>query len=231
MRLLARELPEKYKGVLAAAAVLRGAIGIEKTDSQVYDSISAEIKEKIRSKYPAYEEISKNQIIQQYRDFFVDKLGLPSGVSPTSETYARKVVANEELATINPVVDIGNLVGAFTGFPISVYDADAIGDTLYIRPAEAGEEFLGIGGREPRILEGDELVLSSDQNIVCLYPYADGENAKITAEAKNLLVMVSGIPGVFGLSLLWALKICVKYLSNLTGGTPELVLQEGYDEQ
>lgn len=231
MRLLVQELPEKYKGVLAAAAILRGATGIEKVDPKVYESTSAEIKEKIRNRYPAHAEISSNQMIQQYRDFFADKLGLPSEISPTSENYAKKVVANKELPRINPVVDIGNLVAAFTGFPIFIYDADAIGDALFIRPAEAGEEFLAIGEREPRFLEGGELVLASDQNVLCLYPYVDGENVKITTETKNLLVIVGGIPGVFGLSLLWALKVCVKHLSSLTGGTPELVLQEGYDEQ
>jgi len=231
MRLLIKELPQKYKGILAAAAVLKRATKIEKIDSQVYESISAEIIEKVKSQYPTQADISSNQVIQQYRDFFTDKLGLSSQVPLTSASYAKKIVANERLSRINPIVDIGNLISAFTGFPMCVYDADAVGDVLFIRSAEAGEEFLVIGEKESRILEGNELVLASDHSIICLYPYADGENAKVTPETKNLLAVVGGIPGVFGLSLLWGLKLCVKYLSHLAGGTPELVLQEGYDEQ
>ena len=160
------------------------------------ERIKVEVYERIRARY-TLDGIKDDSIFRAYRDFYW-RMGLdPTKVRPASEALVRRIVQGRRLPRINTVVDAYNLASALSGVPIAAFDADRIsGNRLSMRFARPGEEFLGIGMKEPRKLAGRELVVEDDEGLVAIYPYRDAERTKISEDTKRVLLMICGAPGI-----------------------------------
>lgn len=182
------------------------------------DALRDEVVQWVHSTYDL-DSLKDAHPFRAYRDFFWT-LGIdPTKIRPASEALIRRVLRGKSIPRINPLVDAYNLASIKTGVPLAAFDLDKLRGCLVMRFAGEGEEFLGIGMKKPFRLKGGELVISDEEKLVAIYPYRDSEQAKITSETKNVLIVSCGVPGVEEERLIKAAETAVSYITRFCGGT------------
>ncbi|UCD97170.1 MAG: hypothetical protein JSV35_03750 [Candidatus Bathyarchaeota archaeon] len=87
-----------------------------------------------------------------------------------------------------------------------------------MRFADANEKFLGIGMNAPQLLDEGTLVLADQERILCMYPYRDSDQTKITLTTRNVGLIAYGAPRVSPLTLQETLKKTFAYIRRVSGG-------------
>ena len=179
--------------------------------SNSLEEFKKEFISEIKSSY-TLETLKDVPELRLYRDFFW-KIGIdPTKVRPASEALIRRVVQGKPLPTINTLVDSYNLASMESRIPLAAFDSDKISLNLLLRFAEKNEQFTGIGMKSPVLLEGNELVIESGDDIIALYPHRDADKSKVTLSTHAVLIVVCGVPGIPGESLMNARTVAEEYI-------------------
>jgi DNA/RNA-binding domain of Phe-tRNA-synthetase-like protein len=167
------------------------------------------------------EELRDYPTFRAYRDFFWN-LGIdPTKNRPASEALIRRVLRGRAIPKINTWVDSYNLVSILTAVPIASFDLDLLEGELFMRDAEYGEEFLGIGMDKPVILSGGEAVIQDDKRLVAIYPYRDADYSKVTLKTEKILMLMCGAPNITKDKLEESAKEARRILPRFCGGKVE----------
>ncbi len=113
----------------------------------------------------------------------------PARYRPSADALARRIRKGEAPLLLDPRVDIGSLVSLETGFSIGVYDADRLGPPLALRPACAGESYLGIGGIAVNLVGLPVLV---DREGAFGSPFRDSARTAVRPETREILFVLYG---------------------------------------
>ena len=113
------------------------------------------------------------------------------------------------------------MVSIQTAIPIASFDADLLDGKLLMREAEEGEEFLGIAMKKPVILKGGEAVIQDEKRLIAIYPYRDADYSKVTADTKNVLMLMCGAPGITRTKLGESADLAKQVLTRFCGGDAE----------
>lgn len=179
--------------------------------SSSLEEFKKEFISEIKSSY-TLETLKDVPELRLYRDFFW-KIGIdPTKVRPASEALIRRVVQGKPLPTINTLVDSYNLASMESRIPLAAFDSDKISPDLLLRFAVKNEQFTGIGMKSPVLLEGNELVIESGDDIIALYPHRDADKSKVTLSTRAVLIVVCGVPGIPGESLRNARTVAEEYI-------------------
>jgi DNA/RNA-binding domain of Phe-tRNA-synthetase-like protein len=176
-----------------------------------------EIVREIRSRY-TLEQVKDDPLFRAYRDFFWSVGVDPTKTRPASEALVRRILSGKDLPEINPVVDTYNLASAKSGVPIAAFDADRLHGDLTMRFAHEGEEFLGIGMKEPVLLRKNQVVITDGEGIIAVYPYRDSDATKVTNDTRNVHLVTCGVPGVGRETVVEAYTLCAQFLEQYAGG-------------
>ncbi len=171
-----------------------GPLTIE-VDSSRIKARADEIIEYVQERY-TLDGIRDEPLFRAYRDFFWNVGVDPTKIRPASEALVRRVLAGKPLPTINCAVDAYNLASIRSGIPLAAFDADRLNGDLTMRFAGDGEEFLGIGMKNPVILKSNQVILADAEDIVAIYPYRDSEVTKITLHTETIHLVACGVPKV-----------------------------------
>lgn len=162
--------------------------------------------------------IKESPIIKAYRRFSWKFLGIdPTKVRPSGEALIRRVLKNQEIPIIKNVVYAINLASVKTQLSFSGFNLDRINPPLIVRYAHPGEFFQGIGTRR-RDLNGNELLISDIEKILCIYAYGDADATKLTKDTTNILVMVYGVPGIDERLVKEGVELGLNYIQRTAGG-------------
>ncbi|KUO91109.1 MAG: phenylalanine--tRNA ligase beta subunit-related protein [Thermocladium sp.] len=156
----------------------------------------------------AIEEAKKNTIstllsdpiIRAYRDFYWKYLKIdPTKQRPSQEALIRRLLNGGRVPTINPAVDIGNIISIKYKVPIGLYDIDKIrAKKLTLRYAAEGEVFIPIGSPRKKLSSNQIVLAASDGTILHVYPYRDSELTMVDQATRNILIISAGVPGISG---------------------------------
>lgn len=182
------------------------------------EGFKGEVIEEIRGSY-SLETVKDNLTFRAYRDFFWKIKVDPTKTRPAAEALIRRVLRGRPLPKINSLVDAYNLASMKSEIAFAAFDADELGDSLLMRFAVEGEEFLGIGMAKTVHLTGSEVVIADNGKLVAIYPYRDAEEAKITQKTRNVLFIACGVPGIDEEKLRLALDLSFKFVTRFCGGT------------
>lgn len=189
--------------------VERRSVGLEK--------FKGELLEEVRKRYDL-ESLKGLPVFRAYRDFFW-RVGVdPTKNRPAAEALIRRVLGGRSIPRINTLVDAYNLASIKTEIALAAFDADRLEGGLFMRFAEKGEEFLGIGMEKPLVLRGGEIVVSDGEKLVATYPYRDADDTKITEETRNVVLLVCGVPGIGEERLQEAARVALEYVIRFCGG-------------
>ncbi|MEM2105906.1 MAG: phenylalanine--tRNA ligase beta subunit-related protein [Candidatus Bathyarchaeia archaeon] len=191
-------------------------------DNEQIQRLRKTVYEDVRSKYDV-ETLKDNPIVRAYRDFYW-KLDIdPTKTRPSGEALLRRVLHGDELPRISTVVDAYNLASMQTIIPISGFDRGRLTPPFHVRFAKNGETFTGIGMVKPINLTEKMLVLADERQVLCIYPYRDCDNTKITMQTRNVLVVAYGAPETSIEQLKNATETTLSYIKHVAGGEIEAI--------
>jgi len=212
------DLQKRFPGLQALGGYVHN-IRVEESGIEL-DEFAESIFSEARQKY-TLDAVKDVSAFRAYRDFFW-KVGIdPTKVRPASEALIRRILAGKVMPKINNVVDAYNLASIKTEIALAAFDRDRLKGELVMRQARPGEEFLGIGMREPTILNGKEVVLTDSEKLVAIYPHRDAETSKVAPSTSNILILACGVPQLDVSSLEVARKVATSYIIRFCGGETE----------
>ncbi len=193
MRLIVNPiLRERFPGLDAPLFELHG-LSVAERDKRLdafVDVLVREFRDHLR-----LETLKDEPSLRAYRDFYW-RVGIdPTKVRPAAEALLRRVLQGRDLPRINALVDAYNLASMKTRISIAAFDLAQLRGDLLMRPARAGEPFLGIGMTSPVVLAGHEIVVQDAESLVAIYPYRDAEATKVTTSVRDAAFLICGVPG------------------------------------
>jgi DNA/RNA-binding domain of Phe-tRNA-synthetase-like protein len=142
----------------------------------------------------------------------------PTKTRPASEALVRRILADKPLPTISTAVDAYNLASALSGVPIAAFDADLLRGSLTMRMAAEGEQFKGIGMKEPVMLHVNQIVICDEEQLIAVYPYRDSDSTKVTPGTKRMHVVSCGVPGIGPDKVIKAYEMATELLEKYSKG-------------
>ena len=117
----------------------------------------------------------------------------PSRYRPASEQLFRRVLLGKGLYSVDTLVDLGNLVSIFSGYPTGLLDADKIvGESVELGIGRADEPYEGIG-RGTLNIEG--LPVYRDAVGAIASPTSDSTRTMLSPTTSRLLFIINGYDG------------------------------------
>jgi DNA/RNA-binding domain of Phe-tRNA-synthetase-like protein len=214
-----REVTERFPDIAICIGIIKN-VHVEKENERV-KKLRKAVYEEIRAKHNI-ETLKDNPTVRAYRDFYWKLEIDPTKTRPSGEALLRRILRGKELPHISTVVDSYNLASMKTIIPISGFDKDKLSPPFQIRFAENGEVFTGIGMNKSITLTDKMLVLADEKQILCIYPYRDLDQTKITGQTRNVLIVGYGAPGIAHEWLKEAVGITISYIKLVSDGETEM---------
>ncbi|CAG8453018.1 10877_t:CDS:2 [Racocetra fulgida] len=106
-----------------------------------------------------------------------------------SSPVLKKILATNNIRSINNVVDLANLVMLETGQPFHLIDYDTLPqkNSIEVRQAQKKERMITISGQR-LTLSADDIVISSGQKIISLAGVIGAKKNSLTPHAQNILI-------------------------------------------
>lgn len=123
------------RGLLAAVVVARGVV-VEQSSEKLNSLLNALVDERKSQEFPPAD------VKESVRNLLKSGGFKPSGRNKPASEYLSQAAREGRFPAINNLVDINNFVSLSTGLPISLLDADALGDTLALRYGREGERYV-----------------------------------------------------------------------------------------
>lgn len=131
----------------------------------------------------------------------------PSRYRPASEQLARRVLQGKDLYSVDTLVDLGNLVSLFSGYPTGLLDADKVCKReevegkreevegladIELGVGHADEPYEGIGRG---VLNIEGLPVYRDAEGPIASPTSDSTRTMLSADTRRLLFIINGYDG------------------------------------
>ncbi len=119
------------------------------------------------------------------------------GVEPTryrsaAEALLRRLTKQGEIPSLNPLVDLANLVSIRYALPVAVFDQRSVTGRTTVRFAEGGESFTDLGGdgsvTRP---EPGEVIFVDDAHLVSARRWCWRQSAESAARADTTEILVT----------------------------------------
>jgi DNA/RNA-binding domain of Phe-tRNA-synthetase-like protein len=123
------------RGVMAAVAVAHGVV-VQPSSDRFKARINELIEERKAQEFPPQE------IKDAVRNLLKTGGFKPSGRNKPASEYLAQAAREGRFPIINNLVDINNYISLASGLPISLLDANEIGDTLLLRFGAEGERYV-----------------------------------------------------------------------------------------
>lgn len=136
------------------------------------------------------DEVKREKIKAEIRDVFRGSGYKPTGRGKPASEYLIKAVGDDRLSSINPIVDVCNIVSLHSGIPISVVDLDLCKPPLKVEIAPKGSEYVFNATGQTIKLDG--LLCLFDSNGPCANAVKDSQRTKTNDQTKNVFVLIWG---------------------------------------
>ena len=168
-------------------------------DIKMEEKSSREIKDKLDEAhdkaltYITKPVLSENPVIKVWRDafrLFKTKKGARSSI----EALLKRVSKDQDVGSINPLVDIYNAASLNYALPCGAEDIDKFVGDLKLEVTQGGDDFQAIGeDKNSPTLEG-ELCYRDDEGAVCrCFNWRDGQRTMITENTKNAILFMENL--------------------------------------
>ena len=168
-------------------------------DIKMEEKSSREIKDKLDEAnekaldYLTKPVFSENPVIKVWRDAF-RLFKTKKGARCSIEALLKRVSKDQDVGSINPLVDIYNAASLNYALPCGAEDIDKFVGDLRLEVTQGGDDFQAIGeDKNSPTLEG-ELCYKDDEGAVCrCFNWRDGQRTMITEKTKNAILFMESI--------------------------------------
>ena len=210
-----QKVAERFSKLAICVGLISG-VQVKKENEQTL-RLKQEASASVKAGYSA-DTLKENSTVRAYRDFYWE-LGIdPTKTRPSGEALLRRVLVGKGLPSISTVVDAYNAASLVTIIPISGFDFELLSFPLQIRFAGEDEEFLGIGMEKPVKLAKSIMVMADAKMAICIYPYRDCEQTKISEITRTAMMIAYGAPGIVHEQLKEAIETALTNVKRTSGG-------------
>ncbi len=183
-----KELFNNYENLEIGIIVCHGLNNNKEIDiTNEFNQVKQSIKDKFSNITLAeYEIISKWREI--YKSFGEKK------ARSSIEALIRRTVNGKEIPNINPIVDIYNMISLKYELPVGGEDLSKIHEDIELTYAKGTEEFVELGSTEKEIVNENEIVYKSGNNVLCRnFNYRESDITKLTNETKDCVLVIENV--------------------------------------
>jgi DNA/RNA-binding domain of Phe-tRNA-synthetase-like protein len=179
---------EQFPDVVGGVLVTDGLVARE-TAPELAEAFIAEQQATLArlGNTPLSEVPSLNAWRRAFRAFGVD----PTAYRSAAEALLRRLTKQGSLASINTLVDIGNLVSIRYALPVAVFDRDSITGTLTVRQATGDESFTDLGSGTTEQPEPGEVIFIDEAGHVAARRWCWRQSAESASSAATSEVIVT----------------------------------------
>jgi DNA/RNA-binding domain of Phe-tRNA-synthetase-like protein len=163
---------------------------------------------------------------EAYRAFGAKPKDYPSSI----ENLLRRALKGEPLRSINPLVDLYNVVSLTHLLPAGGEDLDAIaGDVVLTRASSEEPKVKLLGEAEERSPKPGEVIYKDDRGAICRrWNWKEADRTKLTDETRNAVLVLEAIPPITTEELEAAAHELARRIEDHCGGSvaEELVDRE-----
>lgn len=131
---------------------------------------------------------------EAYRAFGVKAKDYPSSI----ENLLKRVLKGDNLRSINPLVDLYNLVSLNHLLPVGGEDLDSIQGDIVLRFAGDNEPAIQLlGESEAKAPKVGEVIYADNIGAICRrFNWKEADRSKLTAQTKRAVLVVEALPPV-----------------------------------
>ncbi|HCI04253.1 TPA: hypothetical protein DE059_04995 [Candidatus Peribacteria bacterium] len=119
----------------------------------------------------------------------------PNKFPPSAQALVKRILKGGELPSINPLVDVYNVISLRYIVCAGAEDIDACEGDVQLAYADGSETFKLIGGEEEEPPDEGELVYKDDVGVICRkLNWREGDRTRTTENTKNAIVVIEGFP-------------------------------------
>jgi DNA/RNA-binding domain of Phe-tRNA-synthetase-like protein len=150
-----------------------------------------ETMQKIRKDKP---DLGEDQILNGFRDLHT-AVGVSNRKHVSSpENLTELILAGRNLPSINPIVDVYNIISLQTRLALGAHDTSMLEGSVVLRLTNGTENFTPLGSPEKKVIGVGEYgyVDESCNEVICRLETRQCEKTKVTASSKSCFFIVEG---------------------------------------
>lgn len=179
----------------AVLGCIQCKVKVEDSSQELLEEIQ-KLSEELPQIAGSTSEITKREKIADTRSAYKAFGKEPSRYRNSAEAMCRRIVQGKGLYRINNVVECNNLFSIRSGYSLGAYDTAKIDGSVIWMVAPEGAHYKGIGKDQINV---EFLPVFADGQGPFGNPTSDSVRTRITAEAKEILMVIFGFSGTDGM--------------------------------
>jgi DNA/RNA-binding domain of Phe-tRNA-synthetase-like protein len=170
--------------------------------------------------------LTEHPRIQCWRDAYRAFGAKPKDYPSSIENLLRRALKGEPLRSINPLVDLYNVVSLTHLLPAGGEDLDTIeGDILLTRASAAEPEVKLLGENEARAPKPGEVIYKDDRGAICRrWNWKEADRTKLTDATRNAVLVLEVLPPILVSELEAAARELERLVLERLGGEARVEL-------
>lgn len=209
---------ERYPAIRAGVILARG-LHCGAGSSQIVDILNREQQQVLER--VGETPLSELPSIAAWRRVFSDFGVKPTKYRNAAEALLRRLVKQGHLPSINPLVDIANLVSIRYALPVAVFDAAHLRNSVAVRFADGTETFSDLGEDRDTHPDPGEVIFADEDATVIARRWCWRQSAPSAArqDTEDALITVEGHHDKAEEDCRTALADLQELLGRFAGGT------------
>ena len=205
--------PEYARGVVLAFDVING----ESPPQLVH--LLREAEDSVRGTLTA-DTVTQHPHMAAWRDAYRAFGAKPAKHRPSMEAMARRVLKNQEIPSINALVDIGNVVSLKRLTPVGGHAIDVLTEDLALRFATGRERFVPFGSEQAEHPEPGEIIFAEGQTVLTRrWTWRQANHTLTLPETTAVEFNVDGLPPVSRSEIDSACQEIIRLVGKFCGGS------------
>ncbi|SRR6266496_2152830 len=163
----------------------------EKANLGKISSLLGETMQQIRDDRP---DLKEDQILTGFRDLHTT-VGVSNRKHISSpENLIELILAGRNLPSINPIVDVYNIVSLQTRLALGAHDTDRLEGPIALRLTNGTEDFTPLGSPEKKVIGAGEYGYIDEgcNEVICRLETRQCEKTKVSGSSKTCFFIVEG---------------------------------------
>jgi DNA/RNA-binding domain of Phe-tRNA-synthetase-like protein len=191
---IAAEIFEKYPGY-ARAVVLAYEVHNGPSPARLIQLLR-EAEASVRGQ-ASIENIAEHPRIKSWREAYKAFGAKPSEFRSSVEAMSRRALRNEQIPSINALVDIGNIVSLQHLLPVGGHSMDELTQDISLRLATGEETFTPFGSNEvEHPLPGEVIFVEGDTVLTRRWTWRQANYTLTLPETRSIEINIDRLPAV-----------------------------------
>jgi len=175
-----------------------GVVIAEGIDNQARDETAIErLREQMEAVRAAWstETLREEPRLVVWRNAYRSFGAKPKKHRCSVENLIRMLISEQDIPSINPIVDLYNAASLEHVIPMGGDDLDRVDGDIQLTLAQGTERFIPLNGRESVHPKIGEVIYRDDREVLCRrWNWRECDKTKMTEQSTNLCLVVEGLP-------------------------------------